>query len=467
MTGHALAHRRPLPLGGVCVALSVCFAMLFSAKAGAAPAIVLPTMTPVADCTACPALHRPDPDAERQLSTLGRELESVVVEAAQDLGLTIDVSARPAASAPVSEHSIIEQAASSWVFSPRIGLDGTTVLVRIVAVQAGSHVLLVRTEQVKPGELEVQAVLMMRDLVRAAGTKGAAPAPTPQANESAVVEPARSPGRAVLALNAAAFGGYVGFALQNAGGSNDPRLTYPLIALGTGVGLGGAVLASEEWDIGVGDAWFASAGIWWPALGTALIASEEPSSKRYLYSAAAGAGGLALSTTAIAFGSMTEGDALVAHSGGAFGLVLGGVTDLAIQGKTDVTPTLGMGTGAIVGVVAAGALARFTPPQPPSRVLFVDLSAGLGALGGAALASPLVFGTEVTPTRNRLWLSAIGVGTFAGAAVGILMTHSTPSETRKRTSMTSIAPFVGVIAQETLPGGRSSPITGTGVTGTW
>jgi hypothetical protein len=100
-------------------------------------------------------------------------------------------------------------------------------------------------------------------------------------------------------------------------------------------------------------------------------------------------------------------------------------------------------------------------------VLFVDLSAGLGALGGAALASPLVFGTEVTPTRNRLWLSAIGVGTFAGAAVGILMTHSTPSETRKRTSMTSIAPFVGVIAQETLPGGRSSPITGTGVTGTW
>src|SRR5262249_19816982 len=154
---------------------------------------------------------------------------------------------------PVSERAIVEQAASSWVFSPRIGVDGSNIVVRIVAVQPGSHVLLVRTEQIKAGELEVRAVLMMRDLVHAAGVKGAPPAPTPQANPSAVVEPAHSPGKAVLALNAAAFGGYVGFALQNAGGSNDPRLTYPLIALGTGIGLGGAVLASEEWDIGVGD----------------------------------------------------------------------------------------------------------------------------------------------------------------------------------------------------------------------
>lgn len=469
MTARALARRRLLSPRGACIALTTSLATLVAAKAGATPAIVLPTMTPVADCTACPTLHRPDPEAERHLASLGRELDSVVVEAAQDLGLTIDVTARPALAteAPVSEHAIVEQAATSWVFSPRIGLEGSAIIVRIVAVQPGSHVLLVRTEQIKPDELDVRAVLMMRDLVRAAGVKGGPPAPTPQANESAVVKPARSPGRAVLAFNAAVFGGYIGFALQSAGGSNDPRLTYPLIALGTGIGLGGAVLASEEWDISVGDAWYLSAGTWWPALGALLIASEEPSSKRYLYSAAAAGGGLALSTTAIAFGSMSEGDALVAHSGGAFGLGLGGVTDLAIQGRTDVTPTLGLGVGAIVGVVAAGALARFTPSQPPSRVLFVDLSAGLGGLGAAAVASPLVFGTDVSATRNRLWLSSIIVGTFAGATVGILMTQSTPPEPKKRASMTSVSPFVGVIAEETLPGGRSSPVTGAGITGTW
>src|SRR5262249_29128031 len=223
---------------------------LVPAIAAGAPAIALPTVTPVADCTACPSLHRPDPEAERQLPALGRELDSVVVEAAQDLGLTVDLSARPEATpSPVSEDALVAQAARAWVFSPRIGIEGNTVVVRIVAVHPGTKVLLVRTESIRAAELEVRAVLMMRDLGHAGGI-APAPAPTPAANESAVVKPAHSPGRAVLALNAAAFGAYVGFALQRAGGSDDPRLTYPLIALGTGIGLGGSILAAEEWDIG-------------------------------------------------------------------------------------------------------------------------------------------------------------------------------------------------------------------------
>ncbi|HEX4341087.1 MAG TPA: hypothetical protein VH062_34495 [Polyangiaceae bacterium] len=432
-----------------------------------ATALVLPSMTPVADCSACPSLHRPDPEAEQRLAALGRELDSVVVGAAQDLGLTIDVTARPTATpSTVSEQWLAQQAGTSWVFSPRLGLEGSAVLLRIVAVQPGSKVLLVRTEQVKPDELEVRAVLMMRDLVHAASSQRAAPAPTPDADEHAVVKPARSPGRAVLALNAAAFGAYVGFALQSAGGSNDPRLTYPLIALGTGVGIGGSILAAEEWDIGVGDAWFLSAGSWWPALGAAFVGKNLEASKRYLYSAAAAAGGLTLATTAVAFGHMSEGDAIVAHSGGAFGLAIGGVTDLAIRGKTDVTPFRGMGTGAIVGVIAAGALARFTPPQAPSKILFVDLGAALGALGGAAVASPLVFGTHVNATRTRLWLTTIAAGTIGGAIVGYLVTPSSSHESRTE-GTSRVAPFVGVIAEEQRRDGHTSPVTGMGVQGVW
>jgi hypothetical protein len=290
-------------------------------------------------------------------------------------------SARPAEPAPISERSIVEQAAASWVFSPRIGVDGSSIVVRIVAVQPGSHVLLVRTEQIKPGELEVHVVLMMRDLVRAAGVKGGPPAPTPQPNESAVVEPARSPGRAVLAFNSAVFGGYIGFALQSAGGSNDPRLTYPLIALGTGIGLGGAVLAAEEWDIGVGDAWYLSAGTWWPAIGAALT-GERPASKRYLYSAAAAGGGLALSTTAVAFeASPKETPSLrtpAARSGWG-----SAASPIAIQGRTDVTPTLGLGTGAIVGVVAAGA-----SRDSRRHKLRPECCSSISAPGSGRLASP-------------------------------------------------------------------------------
>src|SRR5262249_3743150 len=161
------------------------------------------------------------------------------------------------------------------------------------------------------------------------------------------------------------------------------------------------LIAAEEWDVDVGDAWYLSAGIWWPTIGALLIARDERESRRYLYSAAAGVGGLGLATAAIATGHMSEGDALVAHSGRALGVLRGGVLDLAVQGRTNVTPATGMGIGAISGVVIGGSLVTFTPSQPPSRVLLIDLSAGLGALGGAAVASPLVFGKE-NATRSRL-----------------------------------------------------------------
>jgi ABC-type Fe3+-siderophore transport system permease subunit len=161
---------------------------------------------------------------------------------------------------------------------------------------------------------------------------------------------------------------------------------------------------------------------------------------------------------------MNEGGAIIAHSGGAFGLALGAITDLAVRGKTNVTPADGMGIGAISGVVAAGALARFTPEQAPSRVLFIDLSAALGALGGAALASPLVFGKHVDATRSRLWLSSIALGTFAGAAVGYFTTTSS-KPAREPAEKASVSPFVGVIAEEPRPGGRTAPVTGAGVQG--
>ncbi|HEX3594776.1 MAG TPA: hypothetical protein VHU80_06730, partial [Polyangiaceae bacterium] len=54
--------RRLFRVGGGALVAS---AMTWSGAARAATAVVLPSMTPVADCTACPSLHRPDPEAER------------------------------------------------------------------------------------------------------------------------------------------------------------------------------------------------------------------------------------------------------------------------------------------------------------------------------------------------------------------------------------------------------------------
>jgi hypothetical protein len=225
------------------------------------------------------------------------------------------------------------------------------------------------------------------------------------------------------------------------------------------------MIIADEWNIGVGDAWYLSAGMVWPAFGALLIAdNHRDSDKRFLYGAGAAAGGLALATTSLTFGSIGEGGALIAHSGGAFGTVLGGITDLAIQGNTDSTPTLGMGVGAITGVVLAGALARLYPHEPASRVLLVDLAVGLGGLTGAAVGSPLVFGEDVGPTRNRLWLSGIALGMVGGAAVGLILTSSTP---QKPHAGWTVEPTAGVLAVEHDPDGSSRPVTGVGVQGAW
>lgn len=454
-------------LGRVSLA-SALFAFGLSAKALAkeTDAQVFPAVTPVAECMTCPALHRPDPDNERQLAAQARDLDNVIVEAAQDLGLRVDLTARaPQATTPPSEAMLVERAEQGWVFSPRLADDGARVVLRLVAVAPGSKVLLVRTEEMKPDEIEVHAVLMMRDLVQAGGAPEAAAPPTPHADERTVVHEARSRGRAILALNAAALGGYVGYSLQRASGSNDARLTYPLIALGAGVGLGGSMIVTEEWDVGVGDAWYLSAGMWWPTLGALLVADSyhEPD-KKYFYGSLAAVGGVAAATTALTFGPIDEGGALIAHSGGAFGTLLGGVFDWADKGKTNYTPNRGMGIGAISGVLVTGVLARFAPSEPASRVLLVDLSAGLGGLIGAALASPLVFEKNPSPTRNRLWLSSIAVGTVAGAAIGFVVTGRHPKESH---DVSQIAPVAGIIDREIDLDGSTRSITGFGVRGAW
>jgi hypothetical protein len=428
-------------------------------------AVVLHSVTPVAECPTCPPLHRPESDAERDLATLARQLDGVVVDAAQDLGLSVDVSSGPQTVEGTTDRALVEQATTDWVFSPRLALDRGLVVLRIVAVAPGSKVVFSRVETTKPNELDVKVALMMRDLVGATA-RSAPPTPAEAARRpNGVVHAARSPGRAILALNAAVFGGYVGFSLQRATGSHDARLTYPLVALGAGIGLGSSMIVADEWDVGVGDAWYLAAGIWWPALGALLVAdSYSESDKRYLYGAGAAASGLALATTSLSFGAMGEGGALITHSGGAFGTVLGGITQLAIDGETDSTPTRGMGIGAMSGVVLAGALARVYPHEAASRVILVDLSVGLGGLAGAAVGSPLVFGEDVGPTRNRLWLSGIALGMAGGAIVGLVLFPSTPPKPR---ADLSIYPTAGVIDIVRDPDGLSRPVNGVGVRGAW
>jgi hypothetical protein len=399
----------------------------------ASAAIVLPTVTPVGEpgsaTTGVRATLRRPTEKDGPLVDRAREIDAILAEAAQDLGLSLDVGRRGAEAAQARDVDVAESAVglSAWVFSPRIERDGSELLVRIVAVAPGSRVVMVRSERVSVERMPVRLVVMLRDLVRANPGK-TPPEATRETDSDAPPPPrahVRSDGRAVLGLSAAAYGGFLGYALQRAGGGDDPRLLYPLIALGTGVGIGASMIVADEWDVSTADASYVGAGTVWPSLGAYALAHGYGAGEadRYGYALAGGAVGLGLSalSAGIARRPLTDGQATFTHSGAGFGLFLGASTEFLARGSTKNTPFRGVGYGTLAGTLVAGALASRVPASS-GRVLTTDLGAVLGGLLGAAAGSPLLLG-DPTPGRERAWVGLSVAGAVAGAGAAIFFTQ--------------------------------------------
>jgi len=427
------------------------------AFAGPNDAILLPAAMPD---KAELSLH---PENTEQLSKLAHQVDAILSEAVQDLGLTLTVSDRSRDALPPDD-ALIERAHDSWLISPRVSLEGSSVRLRIVAVAPGENLLRERTQRIEPQALEVRANVMMRDVVHSLAASSLAQTPNPAPPEPVLdTEAPRSQGRAVLALNSAVIGGYVGFSLQHASGSDDARLTYPLVALGTGIGLGASMLVADEWDITLGDAWFMSAGAWWPIASGVLLAKSYnvQDEDRYVYGLVAASAGVSMSAAAISLKPMSEGGAVLAHSGGAVGSLIGGLTEMAYRGRTKLTPERGIGYGAGIGVLAAGALATQVRVTS-SRMLLIDLAASLGALTGAAAASPLLLVRENESSgRNRLWLASIAAGTVIGGGIGWLSTRGGNRDERSL----GTTPYFAMAPADPTRGTRS--FMSLGVQGLW
>jgi len=400
------------------------------------------------------------------LQPLAHRLDAVLEEAVRDFGMT-PLLGQPAIGQR-DETSLTELAQQASVLSPELGLRGSDLELRLVLVPRTSNVLLVRAQLVDPGDVEVRSLGMLRELLEPSTARAREDCPpASEAMSAESLEPsARSEGRVVLALHAAALGGYLGFALQRASGSDDARLTYPLAALGAAVGVGSAVIVADEWDIDIGRAWFLGAAMVWPAVGTLLLVDPDgPSSpgRRYLLGVLGSVGGLTLATAGLVLGDVNEGGAALTHSGAVFGLLMGGLTEMTIAGDAQLTPRTGMGVGTLSGVLVAGALATQFEGPSATDMLAIDLSALLGGLTGAALGTPVLVSQDQSPTRDRIWLSGIMLGTVAGAGISywILSDESggrSQGETpRQPGSQLSFAPQLGW---------AGTPL-GFGVIGTW
>jgi hypothetical protein len=438
------------------------------------PVVIWPTLTPAGDAPSAGPLRRPQPNAEHDSFGRAQELDATLRDAVQDLGFDLYVADTGPAPGHTRDQDLVERAAHSaaggteggtWVVSPRVEAAGSgEFVVRIVAVPPGGRELRVRVETVPTDSVSVRGLVMLRDLL---SPNTAAQAAAESAREEAargtargIMHAPRSQGRAVLAVNSALFGGFTAYSLQRASGSADPRVLYPLLALGTGVGIGASLLIADEWDVTMGDAWFLSAGGWWGAASAFLIAAGgdlQPSEDRYSWGVGGGLIGVSLATLALTQAPMDDGDAMLAHSGGALGLLLGGATQLLYKGDTtaSITPYKGMGYGTAVGLVAAGALATQVTVSP-SRVLLIDVGVGGGALLGAAAASPLIF-QNANQGHTRGWLAATIGGSVLGGGLTWWLTRDSPIA--KVSSWLPGAPLPGIIGTSESPGG-GKPIYG-------
>jgi hypothetical protein len=437
--------------------------------------VIWPTLTPAGDSPEGVPLHRPATVAEKKLADAAQELDATLRDGVEDLGFTLFVADAGPTAGHMRDADLIERAAHSgggggdetgtWVVSPRIELGGADGFVlRIVVVAPNSHELRVRVDTAAAESVPSRGLVMMRDMLSpAAADIAATEREREQLNRQPVgygiMGPLRSQGRAILALNSGLFGGFVGYSMQQASGSSDPRLLYPLLAIGAGVGIGAALLVADEWDVTTGDAWFLTAGGFWGSAAGLFIADGRhitPLTDRFAWGVVGGFGGVAVSSIALARFKMDEGDAAMAGSGGALGLGFGGLAELVYRGRyTNITPYTGFGYGSAIGLVGASALATQVDIAP-SRMLLLDAGVGAGALVGAAAASPIVF-QNVNPSKARVWLASTMAGGLAGGAVTWLLTRSI--SVSKSEAFTFGSPTAGVIGSSATPTG-SVPVYG-------
>jgi len=459
------------------LALVAVLAFAGSARAdGKPPVVIWPTLEPAGDGPTSGPLRRPQPAPDKNLFERAQELDATLRDAVQDLGFTLYVADAGPAPGRTRDEDLVTRAARSaagdeieggtWVVSPRVeSAGGGAYIVRIVVVAPRARELRVRVETVAGDSVSARGLVMLRDLL---SPEAAARAAAEQEREQGargsaqgIMRPLRSRGRAILAVNSGLFGAYTAYSLQRASGSSDPRVLYPLLALGTGIGVGAALLVADEWDVTTGDAGVLSAGALWGTSAAALIAAGsnvQPFENRYGWSVGGGLVGVTLGAVAVTQAPMDDGDATLAHSGGVVGLLAGGAIEYLYRGTTaNVTPYRGMGIGTAIGTVAAGALATQVTVSP-SRVLLVDVGLGGGALIGAAAASPLI--TEGFPNASaghtRGWLSATIGGSLVGGAAAWWLTRDLRAT---KEGWLRGTPSAGIIGASQAKGGET-PVYG-------
>ncbi|MEP7124083.1 MAG: hypothetical protein ABJE95_24360 [Byssovorax sp.] len=421
------------------------------------------------------ALHAPRP-AEAELAPLAASLDALLADTAQDLGLALDRAPRAApdpAQLGDAELLALSRSSAGVVILPSlraVAPASRDVELRLSLADPSGRSLLVRSERVARDDVAVRAVVLLRDLVADLSGVTRPRSPEPAVTGSVVTAPIRGTGRPVLLVSSTLFGGFAGYSIQRASGSSDPRVLYPLLAVGAGIGLGASIIAADEWEVSAGEAWYVASGVIWPTLAGHLLYqgrfSPRVESDRWVFGLIGGTTGVTLSVLGLTLHGMSDGGALLAHSGGSLGVVFGGLTQALVRGDIHSTPFAGMGYGAGFGWLATAALATWRRAIPPSRVLAVDLGALIGGLGGAAIGSPFLL-HEPDAAHQRGFLAATGGGAILGATAALFFTRGAKKAEdpgKKSASLPAVMPGIEVLGESQI-GTLRAPIVGLSLRG--
>lgn len=410
------------------------------------------------------APHNNEAGAARRLD----ELTSTLRDAASELGYEVELSpSEPPL--PEDDADLLEFAERDHVTYVVSALEarGSGYRLRVAMASPGRPELRVRYADVGMADVPAKGLVLLRALLRQSEreSRRAPPAaPSEPTDAASKTSPAdlRS-GRAILAANAGVLGALTGFAVQRASGSDDPRVLFPLLALGAGAGLAAGLIVADEFELDTTQALFLASGAWW-GVGSGLLVANgreiEPFSDRYLYALGGGLAGTALSGAWMARRRMDGSGLVIENSGAVFGLALGGLTEAFVRGSTTEAPRTGAGIGAMAGLALAAGTASFVR-LPTGRVLLVDLGGAVGGLAGAALASPLVF-QNVTEAKARGFFAAAAGGMLAGGAITWWLTRKDRGPNIG--FLQNVTPTIGVIGSSATREG-SVPAWGFGFGG--
>jgi hypothetical protein len=370
------------------------------------------------------------------------EFNSTVVDAFTDLGYEVSLATHPAVYDREADF-LAAAAKGDFVMAIDVrSLKGEHARLEVTYAPPNATSLQSKIEILPKKRVLVRTLVTLRQIL------SKAPTAPPTCDKSEPTEPAAgapgwSRGRVLLVTSTAVFGFAGSYAIYEASQTDNLSVLFPLLALGTGVGIGTGFLVSEEWNITPSVASVLTAGTWWgvwAGYNFGVASNVQPDRDRFAWGLAGGLAGTVLSATTASLHTFSDNEAALIHSASGIGGLIGYELESIINGSVNLNFGWGWAIGTCSGY-AAGSVGSFflKPDITTSRILVTDLGFVVGTLAGVSIASPLLVKNS-SPDNSRVFLASGLGGGLIGAGIAFALSKQIGGSSSKAAFFPIVAP---------------------------